>query len=335
MTIETSWERAREWLSEHAATGNLFYSKEFFDYTRKNRSTPVYLFEGDFCQIVTIHKIKGLFTCATFPTEPICFGKGSSFAAEQAFLNEVVAILKKTYRVDWTTVTAAGANFSAYPSASRRIAFGNYILDLRPDETALFAKVTSKHRNMIRRGEKAGIAVRFGGEELLDDYLQVDRATWRRSGKNTDDAEQYRSILRCFSDRALIGMAYLNGAPQCGLLGIFNSEMFYYMHGATADAPEPGATHALQWKTILRMKALGVKKYSFVGCRIRADEDSKYKRIQHFKEGFGGELVQGYAFKCVLRPWKKKLFDLLMKLKTGSVPVDAIDQEIGKWAEIN
>lgn len=334
MTIETNWERVRAWLSERAVTGNIFYSEEYAAYAASSQSTAVWLHDDSFCIVAVLHKIKGMFTTAFFPSEPVCAGE-RTFAAEQAFLDGAVAALKKVYKVDWITVTAAGANFAAYPTRSRRIGFGNYIIDLRPEETELFAQVTSKHRNMIRRGEKAGITVKFGGEELLDDYLLLDRATWKRSGQDTDNEERYRNILRCLGENAIIGVGCKDGVPQAGLLGMFNSEMFYYMYGATADDPEPGATHFLQWKTILRMKALGVKKYNFVGCRIRADEDSKYKRIQHFKEGFGGELVQGCAFKCVLRPLKKKLFDSLMKLKTGKVPDDVIDQEIGKWAEIN
>lgn len=331
MTIETSWEQVRDRLP---SPGNVYYTKEFSDYTADNHCRAVYLYDDAFCIVAVLHRIKGTFTTAFFPSEPLCAGE-RTFAAEQAFLDEVAATLKKAYKVDWITVTAAGANFVSYPTASQRIAFGNYVIDLRQDEKTLFAKVKSKHRNMIRRGEKAGITVKFGGEELLDDYLLLDRATWLRSGLEPSDPEHYRMILRGLGEHAFIGMAYLDGRAQCGLLGLFNAEAFYYAHGATADGPEPGATHYLQWETILRMKALGVKKYNFVGCRINVDEDSKYKRIQHFKEGFGGELVRGYAFKCVLRPFRKKLFDLLMKLKTGKVPDDVIDQEIGKWAEIN
>lgn len=335
MTIETRWERMHALLSERAVSGNIYFTKEYFNYAADRGSVPLCLYDASYCQIVTVHRIKGLFTVASFPTEPVCLNGEAEFASQQAFLDEAVALLRKAYGIDWTTVTAAGANFCAYPTVSHRIAFGNYIIDLREDETALFANVSSKHRNMIRRGEKAGVSVRFGGGELLDDYLLLDRATWRRSGLNTDNAEQYRSLLRRFGENAVIGMAYLDGAPQCGLLGIYNSEMFYYLYGATADRPEPGSTHELQWKTICRMKERGVKRYSFVGCRIRADEDSKYQRIQHFKAGFGGALVQGYAFKCVLRPWKKKLFDRMLKLRTGKIPTDVIDQEIGKWAQIN
>lgn len=334
MTIETSWERVRDWLSEHAASGNIFYSKEYCTYCAGNRSKAIWLHDDAYCIVAVLHRIKGLFLAASLPSEPVCVRGERTFAAEQAFLDEAIAALN-AYKVDWITVTAAGANFCSYPTASRRIAFGNYIVDLRLDEPELFAKVSSKHRNMIRRGEKAGVSVAFGGEELLEDYLLVDRATWRRSGLDTDNAEHYRSILRSFKEHAVIGMAYRDGVPQCGLLGLFNSEMFYYEFGATADDPEQGSTHYLQWKTICKMKELGVKRYSFVGCRIRVDADSKYKRIQHFKEGFGGELVQGYAFKCVMRPLKKKLFDLLVKLKTGKIPTDVVEQEIGKWAEIN
>ena len=82
------------------------------------------------------------------------------------------------------------------------------------------------------------------------------------------------------------------------------------------------------------MKSNGVKKYSFVGCRIGEDEDSKYHSIQRFKERFGGTLEQGYMFKTVMSQWKYQLFHCLYKIKNKTVLTDAIDQELPKWKEL-
>lgn len=136
-------------------------------------------------------------------------------------------------------------------------------------------------------------------------------------------------------DKIIVGVAYKNGVPQCGLIGIYNEQMFYYMYGASATHPEPGSTHYLQWETIKRMKADHVRYYNFVGCRINEDKNSKYHNIQHFKKGFGGNLEECYLFRVTSHKWKKALFNFLLRLKTGTTSEDVIDQEISKWQDIN
>ena len=84
------------------------------------------------------------------------------------------------------------------------------------------------------------------------------------------------------------------------------------------------------------MKKRGVKKYSFVGFRIDVDPNSKLAGIQHFKKGFGGELVEGYMFKATFSKSKKNLFEFLYMLKNKARHrKDTIDQEASKWTSIN
>ena len=123
--------------------------------------------------------------------------------------------------------------------------------------------------------------------------------------------------------------------PQCGLLGLYSKACFYYEFGASAHRPEPGSTHYLQWQTILKMKSEGVRRYSFVGCRINVDKDSKLSNIQHFKAGFGGDLVRSFLFKCELNRLQTNLFKLLMFARTGKYSQDVVDQEKNKWKELN
>ena len=84
------------------------------------------------------------------------------------------------------------------------------------------------------------------------------------------------------------------------------------------------------------MKAAGVKKFSFVGCRINEDENSKYHGIQRFKERFGGTLEQGYLFRTVCSPFHYRLFGLAVQIRTRSWKPyrDAIDEELPKWQSI-
>lgn len=328
-------EQLPENISLAVSQGNVFYSDNFEKYNVKSSSETFFAYNDDYAAVVTVHSIHKLFTAASFPSEPISLSETDSFDRQQSFLDEVAAQLKQNYGVDWITVTPASSLFGAYPTHSERIGFGNYVIDLTQDEESLFANVTSKHRNMIRRGERGEIVVKYGGVELLPDYITVDKQTWKRSGSDIDHTAYYTEYVNTLKDNAVVGVAYKDGVPQCGLIGCYNQRMFYYMFGASADRPEPGSTHLLQWQTILRMKAAGVQAYNFVGCRLDVDPGSKYENIQHFKKGFGGVLRECYLFRMTLNKTKKRLFDWTMKLKTGKAPCDVIDQEMHKWVELN
>lgn len=315
---------------------NVFFSEAFWNHTSDTSTEVKYIYNDVYIQVVVIHRIKAVFRTAVMPTEPFCFSDGDTdFITMQTFLDCVMEVLQKNLHVDWLSVTPASTLFQAYPTQSKRIKFGNYVLSLAGEDEDVFARITSKHRNMIRRGVKSGIEVKFGGVELLDDYLKVDRQTWERSGESVDHTEFYRKYVEGFGDNSLLGIAYKDGVPQCGLLGIYNEAMFYYMFGASADHPEPGSTHYLQWRAMQYLRTKGVRAYNFVGCRLNVDVGSKYENIQRFKKGFGGELFECYLFKTVFNPLKKKLFDFLLMRVSGKVSRDVIDQEIEKWIDIN
>ena len=160
---------------------NVFYSNNFEQYNVKLGSKTLFAYNDDYVAVVIVHSIHKLFTAASFPSEPILLSEADRFDRQQSFLDEVAAQLKKNYGVDWITVTPASSLFEAYPTHSERIGFGNYVIDLTQDEESLFANATSKHRNMIRRGERGEIVVKYGGAELVPDYITANlEAKWQR-----------------------------------------------------------------------------------------------------------------------------------------------------------
>jgi len=139
-------------------------------------------------------------------------------------------------------------------------------------------------------------------------------------------------VLNALPDNSFISIAYLNGVPQCGSIIFYSKNMAYYMYGASANGAHNGAGCLLQWENMLYLKKLDVQKYSFVGYRFNVDDNSKLQNIQRFKERFGGEVDRGFMFKCIMRPRKRRLFEILCKIK-GIKEFDAIDQEIHKWGD--
>lgn len=314
---------------------NVFFSNEYESFIRSNGDFIIYIFDQNFILPLSYHK-KHIFSFGNFLSEPYKYSVSETDSeTERNFINNVMDFLKKSVKLQWLTTTPASSFFTVYPDRSKRIRFGSHVIDLTKDEEALFADMKSKHRNMIRRAEKAGVSVKIGGKELLDTYLKLDTETWERSGVISNNKSIYEKILDNLKTTSFIAIAYKDEIPQSGMLCCYNKAMMYYLFAASKKSPEPGSTNLLHWKVMKYMKSLGVLKYSFVGCRINEDENSKYHNIQRFKEGFGGELKEGYLFKAKFNCFMYLIFHLLYKIRAKKELLDVIDQEISKWKSIN
>lgn len=331
MNIEKDFEEFPRDIIEKLKYGNVFFSQEYGDYARLTGAKVWYVYDENYVLPVSIsEKVK--IKSGLYLSEPFCIGKEKSKRELADFLGDASKRLGKE-GVAWVS-TSAAALFDVYPDDSLRIPFGSHIIDLSAPEEGLLMNMHSKHRNSVRRAERNGVTVLSGGKDLIPDYLKADEDTWERSSRDSYGAAFFEKIVDGLKDKGVLYVAYKDGEPQAGACYFFNEKMCYYMYGASITKPEPGATNLLQWAAIKDMKARGVERFSFVGCRINEDEDSKYHGIQRFKERFGGKLWQGYMFKCVLSPVKYKLFREMYKIKKGVEIKDAIDQELHKWPEL-
>lgn len=311
---------------------NCFFEENYERFISLQGWKYLFAYDEKYVMPIGIKKNHHFFKTVCFESEPYVYNQTDEIT-EQDFLDKVIMELKNKKMVDFILMTPTYSLFRAYPKESKRIRFGNYVLQLENKD--LMSCYSSKHRNMVRRGEKADLEIKIGKEELLDDYVSLDIATWKRSGIIANNQTRFQSSLKIMHDNTIIALAYKDGIPQCGILGYYNVNMFYYMFGATSDNPEPGATHFLHYKTMQYLQSIGVKAYNFVGCRINEDPDSKYHAIQHFKKGFGGDLEEIYMFKVICNSFKYKLFKKLVSMKNKSTKGDIIDQEYDKWKDIN
>lgn len=325
---------SRQYADEHY---NVFYSAGILKEGQKSSNSTVFLYSDKYVIPITLSK-RGIFHYAHLNVEPAIVKDGDETL--KSFLDDVCAYLKNNLKVQWINQSSAASFFMDYPTGSKHIPFGSHVIDLALDEEALWKSVHSKHRNVIKKAEKDGVVIECGRtQKLVEDYHSIDVDTWNRSSKKAVATNHWKDLLDESGENAIIYMAYLDGEPQSGAFFYYNKQMCYYMYGANKNNPHNGSGNLLQWKAILDMKAAGVKKYSFVGCRINEDEDSKYHGIQRFKERFGGELVQGYMFKMDFSPLMRKLFNFVVSLR-GLVSThkyvafkDVIDQEIHKWPQ--
>lgn len=325
---------SREYADEHY---NVFYSEGILKEGQKSGNEILFLYSDKYVIPVTLSK-RSIFYYAHLNVEPAIIKDGEETL--KSFLDDVCTYLKNTLKVQWINQTSAASFFMDFPTGSKHIPFGSHVIDLSLDEDSLWKNVHSKHRNVIKKAEKDGVTIECGRtQKLVEDYHNIDIETWNRSSKKAAATNHWKELLDDLGENAIIYMAYLDGEPQSGAFFYFNNQMCYYMYGANKNNPHIGSGNLLQWRAILDMKTAGVKKYSFVGCRINEDENSKFHGIQRFKERFGGELVQGYMFKMNFNALMRKLFNVAVSLKGLKSSFkyhpykDIIDQEIHKWPQ--
>ncbi len=307
---------------------NIYYSEIY--YKSECREKELYYMYNEAGILVVPVQRKLFFRFALLPTEPFVYGE---VFEEKSFLDEIVLFCKEKLHIDWIGPSSATALFSDSPQNSQAIPFGSHVIDLSLSKDELWANLHSKHRNVVRKAEKDGVKIRIGKAELLPDYQKLDEATWERSGQKKNLMPVYQKLFVDYPAHAVLYMAYYNEVPQGGAIFLKNEAMSYYLYGASKDSPLTGAMNALHWRAMLDFKEERVRKYSFVGCRIQEDADSKYHGIQRFKQRFGGELIVGKMFKVILNPGKYRLFQILQKMKNGYWVQDVVDQEIGKWTK--
>lgn len=311
---------------------NLFFSEEY-ERNVNSRHQKLYYIWSECYVLVARIKSQLFLKAAVLESEPYKYSEGEE---EKLFLMNSMKELKK-HGVQWT-ICATTARFQDYPSDCVVVPCGNFLVDLTRTEDELWKNIHSKHRNSIRRGEKAGIEIRKGNMDLLDDYVKLSIETYLRTSDSTVGFSYYKGLVQELDDNSIIFIADKEGVPQSGGMFYYNNCIAYYLHGASVSRPEPGATNYLLWKAMMFFKERGVKLFSFVGYHYDPEPGSKLDGIQKFKERFGGELERSYNFRYVQNFFFYRLYCFAMQVK-GKKPFikyeDAIDKQLSKYSELN
>ncbi len=327
--------KSREQLSDEEKQicdhANVFYSDVYSAYIDATGDKALYVSNGK--NILFLQKQKLPFVTRIFLPSEIASTEIMDFDREQETLDSMIGAIKEKCHPIYVTSTSS-ALFHSFPTNSFRIPFGSHVLRLSSEED-VWNGFHSKHRNMIRRGIKDGLTTRFGNE-VANDFLYLDEITWKRSNMKGTDHKDFLKELQEMKGSYLLSVCYRDGRPQAEAMVTYNKQRAYYMYGASENRPSTGASEYLQWEIVRKLLETGIAEYSFVGCRIGEDLQSKYHGIQEFKKRFGGKLDEGYMFKAITN---KKAYDFYIKmyslLKHGNFPHGAIEEEIAKWQSIN
>ena len=90
------------------------------------------------------------------------------------------------------------------------------ILDLPDDEDGLWKVIGSKARNQVRKGDKVGLTLRWGGLELLDQFYDVFAVNMRDLGTPVFPKKLFGSILNYMPNRSELAVVGFEGRAIAG-----------------------------------------------------------------------------------------------------------------------
>jgi lipid II:glycine glycyltransferase (peptidoglycan interpeptide bridge formation enzyme) len=93
------------------------------------------------------------------------------------------------------------------------------------------------------------------------------------------------------------------------ILFLFGSTAWYMYGASTGEHRQLMPNHALQWAAICKARERGCRRYDLWGAPDKFDESDRLWGVYRFKQGFGGQLIQGVgAFDYPVNRWLYRAF---------------------------
>lgn len=217
---------------------------------------------------------------------------------------------------------------SAVPQDATYCDFGSYIVDLENQtEEEIFKKFHPKYQKAVNHSLNNEAGVRFG-KETLPDFFTTYEQTMKRVNMSYDKYDYFEQLYRDLGNNHLCcGVVYENNQPVSGIFLVYTRYSAFLTHAGTISGSKLyGAAKLLNLEAMKQLKAQGVKRYDFVGVRIK-NSTPELEGVFRFKKGFGGDLKTGYLWKKDILPAKAGLLDAIIYLRSGGkAGKDIIDQ---------
>jgi FemAB-related protein (PEP-CTERM system-associated) len=108
---------------------------------------------------------------------------------------------------------------TVHPELSERPGYKAHLrLELPRTPGNLWDRISAKVRNQVRKGQKNGVSITWGKEEMLDAFYAVFSHNMRDLGTPVYGRSLFAAALRHFPDRAEICVAQADGTPVAAAL---------------------------------------------------------------------------------------------------------------------
>jgi serine/alanine adding enzyme len=190
-------------------------------------------------------------------------------------------------------------------------------LDLPATAGTLWDQLDAKVRNQVRKGQKCGLAVQWGGAELLEDFYSVFSHNMRDLGTPTYGQRLFAAVLEQFPDRAELCLVRAGPRPAAAAL---------LMHGwGITEVPSASSLRAynstcvnmlMYWHLLERAIARGQEVFDFGRCS-EASPTYRFKKQwgaaacpaewqYHLRRGSAGEMRPDHPrYSRLIALWKR------------------------------
>ncbi|MDP2728072.1 MAG: peptidoglycan bridge formation glycyltransferase FemA/FemB family protein [Dehalococcoidia bacterium] len=201
------------------------------------------------------------------------------------------------------------------------------VVDLRPTEKEILARMNQSTRRNISLAQRNGVEVVEGGMEDLAVFYDLYRETARRDGFILRTYDYYQRLWRIFLEGGMARafFARWQGEVLAGCLILRLGKKSWYLLGASrSQLREVRPNQLLQWEAMRWAKGAGAESYDMWGLPDVLEPGQPMWGLYQFKRGFGGELRRWTgAYDYIARPyWRSlwlKAFPLYTRLRGGTV----------------
>jgi hypothetical protein len=204
-----------------------------------------------------------------------------------------------------------------------------FVLDINRPIDALWKKLHSKKRNLIRKAQKAGIEVNQGKDisDLLL-YRQLALDTWKRKTSQgiqfpmVAEASYFEKMHKSLIDKGLakLYIASRNGKAVAGAVFVcFGQSAYYMLSSANQDGLRKSGPDLILWSAITDFHNEGFTEFNFGGVSEDelAGQPLEKSGLFHFKNRFTPEIVPAYKATLIFQPRRKAIVEKMQSTKKG------------------
>jgi len=252
-----------------------------------------------------------IFKRLVFTTEVIK-KKKDELTREKEFLDDIITYVKKYKICDFISKAQSNVVFNKCPKNVECVPWGTYEVILERSKEELFSSFNQKSRNVIRKAIKSGVTVEQSNDTELV-YENIKETLARQNSIHYPSLNYLQKICK-LQNNVVFFVSKKDNIIQGSLVLLYDRSKGYAMYAGSIAKPLTGSVDLLHFEAMQFLQSKNVKLYDFVGTRINIQKGSKQDGIDKFKRKFNPNLVQGYAFRAIVRPFKYFLYYVLSGL---------------------
>ncbi len=180
------------------------------------------------------------------------------------------------------------------------------VIDLGPDEDALWGDLRKKWRQYVNKARSAGVVVVDADGDRLGEFYRIYRDTADRAGFLIRTEGAYRDVWEAYRPAGRARLLFAQSAAGDPLATLFlvrcGPRVVEPYGGMTQAGAENRANYLLKWEAIRSSREGGATSYDLWGLATGG--------IAHFKTGFGGREVRYIgAWDLVLDPIGRSVYE--------------------------